>query len=403
MWRTSRFEPSRYCQSRSNTEPVLLRDWLLSREITISFIPTVMAERIMALEWPAKAPLRIVLTGADTLHHYPSPQLPFLLVNNYGPTECTVVATSGPVPSRERADQRPTIGRPITNTQIHILDEDCKPVPIGTPGEIHIGGAGLARGYLNRPELTAQRFIPDPFCAEPGARLYKTGDLACFAPDGPIAFLGRIDDQIKIRGYRIEPDEIVSTLNQHPAIAESAVVAREFSPGDKRLVAYVAAASESSLAYAELRDFLGARLPEYMVPATFVTLPALPVNSNGKVDRASLPAPSASNTLRDEGPVLPRNPIEQRLTEILGALLKVEQVGVNDNFFMLGGHSLLGTQMIARVRETFGVELTLRNLFDHPTAAGMAAEIEQLILTNLEAMTEEEAQRALSSTTHDAA
>ena len=193
----------------------------------------------MALEWPPETTLRVLLTGGDTLRRYPPPGLPFRVVNNYGPTESTVVATSGAVPPVESSDLPPSIGRPIANTEIHILDAQLRQVPIGEPGELHIGGAGLARGYLSRPELTAEKFIPNPFSHAAGSRLYKTGDLARYLPDGQIAFLGRIDDQIKIRGYRVEPGEIVATLNRHPTVAASLVVGREDSPGDKRLVAYI--------------------------------------------------------------------------------------------------------------------------------------------------------------------
>ena len=375
------------------TEPEALRDWVLSRKITISFIPTVMAERVMALDWPADAPLRVVLTGADTLHRYPSSDLPFLLVNNYGPTECTVVATSTPILPDERSSQRPPIGRPIANTQVHILDEHLKSVPKGTPGELYIGGAGLARGYVNRPELTAEKFIPSPFSRETGARLYKTGDLARYLPDGQIAFLGRADEQVKIRGYRIEPNEIVSVLSQYPAVLESAVVARELHSGDKQLIAYFVASPEAQPCYTDLRDFLGARLPAYMVPSTFVRVDRLPLTPHGKLDRAALPEPTGENSLKNEPFQAPRSPVEERLARILTALLGVEQVGLDDNFFQMGGHSLLGAQVIARVRDGFGVELSLRSLFDHPTVREMSAEIERLIFEKLEARSEQETHR----------
>lgn len=384
-------------------EPERLRDWLLSQQITISFVPTVMAERIMALEWPSNAPLRIMLTGADTLHHYPSSRLPFALVNNYGPTECTVVATSGLITPNDRPNQRPPIGKAIANTQVHILNEQMRPVPLGEAGEMYIGGAGVARGYRNRPDLTKQRFIPDPLSSHANARLYKTGDLGRYLPNGQIAFLGRIDDQIKIRGYRIEPNEIVTTLNKFNGIRESAVVANDLCSGEMRLIAYVVLAPESQATLTEMREFLSARLPDYMVPATFIRLDSLPVNSNGKVDRASLPAPSASNSLQDDHVVLPASPVEKAIAEILSSLLKVERIGANANFFMIGGHSLLGTQLIARARDTFGVNLTLRSLFDNPTVAGIAKEIERLIQINIESMTEEEVQRALGDNTAAAA
>jgi amino acid adenylation domain-containing protein len=378
-----------------SVSPTLLRDWLVNHKITITFLPTTLAESIIALEWPARSVLRFLLTGADMLHRYPSPSLPFALINNYGPTETTVVATSGRVPSTAHADMPPSIGRPIANTQIYILDEQLRQIPIGEPGELHIGGVGLARGYLNRPELTNEKFIHNPFSDEPGACLYKTGDLARYLPDGQIAFLGRNDHQIKIRGFRIEPDEIVSVLNGHPAVQMSLVVAREYTPGDKCLVAYIVLASGAQVTSSSLRDTLMTRLPDYMIPATFVQLEALPLTPNGKVDRASLSAPDATNTLRDEAIITPNTPLEEQLAGIVATLLSIEQVGIDDNFFLLGGHSLLATQVILRVAEVFGVELSLRSLFEAPTVRQLAAEIEQRIVTELEAMSNEEVQRLL--------
>jgi len=375
--------------------PILLRDWLVNHKITITFLPTALAESMIALEWPSRSVLRFLLTGADTLHRYPSPSLPFALINNYGPTETTVVATSGRVPSTAHADMPPSIGRPIANTQIYILDEQLRQIPIGEPGELHIGGVGLAKGYLNRPELTNEKFIPNPFSDEPGACLYKTGDLARYLPDGQIAFLGRSDQQIKIRGFRIEPDEIVSVLNEHPAVQMSLVVAREYTPGDKCLVAYIVLASGVQVTASSLRDTLMTHLPDYMIPATFVQLEALPLTPNGKVDRASLPAPDATNTLRDEAIIIPNTPLEEQLAGIVATLLGTEQVGIDDNFFLLGGHSLLATQVILQVAEVFGVELSLRSLFEAPTVRQLAAEIEQHIVAELETMSNEEVQRLL--------
>lgn len=375
--------------------PEQLRDWLLSNEITISFLPTVLAERIMALEWPASTPLRILLTGAETLRHYPSNKLPFRLVNNYGPTECTVVATSGFVPSGVRANGLPTIGRPIANTQVYILDEKLQQVPAGLAGELHIGGAGVARGYLHRPALTVEKFIPDPFSEDPSARLYKTGDVARYLSNGEIAYVGRSDDQIKIMGYRIEPNEIVTVLDRHPLVKTSVVVAREDGNNEKRLVAYVVLNSPSQPPASELRRFLASELPEYMVPAIFVLLDALPLTEHGKIDRRALPLPDVQNTLRDEPFTAPRTPIEERLTVILCSLLELDHVSVNDNFFFLGGHSLLGTQLIARIRAAFAVEIALRTLFDTPTIADLSSEIERLIFARVEAMNEDEVQRLL--------
>lgn len=378
-------------------EPTAVRDWLVSRGITITFLPTPLAERVITLDWPSKHSLRVMLTGADTLHHYPSRKLRFQLVNNYGPTECTVVATSGVVPPIPgRTDQLPTIGRPIDNVQAYILNENMEQVPVGESGEIYLGGASLARGYRNRPDLSAEKFVPDPFSAKPDARLYRTGDLARFLPDGEIAFLGRVDEQVKIRGYRIEPAEIVRALDEHPAVQASAVVARQAESGEKSLVAYFVPETNSVPTHAELRNFVGSRVPEYMIPAMFVMLDSLPLNTSGKVDRAMLPAPDSTNTLRDSTFVAPRTPIEEHVATMLASLLDLGQVSVDDNFFLLGGHSLLGTQLIARIRTAFGIELSLKSLFDSPTVAKLSSEIETLLLAKLEAMTDEEAERLLA-------
>ncbi len=379
-------------------DPEAVRDWLISQKITVCFLATPLAERIMTLEWPTKTSLRVMLTGADTLHHYPPRKLPFQLVNNYGPTECTVVTTSGTILPNEHADRLPSIGSPIDNMQVHIVNKDMRKVPIGEAGEIYIGGAGLARGYRNHSDLTAERFVLDPFGSERGARLFRTGDLGRYLPDGQIAFLGRVDEQIKIRGFRIEPAEIVKVLDEHPAVQASTVVAREVEPGDKRLVAYFVPAGKTQPTHTELRNFIAARLPAYMIPATFVKLEALPLKPSGKVDRATLPAPNAENALHDSSFIAPRTPIEERLAAMLASLLDLDRVSVEDNFFLLGGHSLLGTQLIARIRDTFGVELSLRSLFDLPTISKLSGHIEMLILDKLQAMSEDEAQRLANGT-----
>ncbi len=374
----------------TRAKPGLLRDWLVSKGITITFLPTALAESVMTLEWSANTSLRLLLTGADTLHHYPPPGLPFTLINNYGPTEATVVATSGPILPPEQNDAPPTIGRPIANTQIYILDEYLRQVPVGTPGELYIGGTGLARGYLNRPELTAEKFIPHPFESDSKACLYRTGDLARYLADGQIAFMGRTDHQIKIRGYRIEPNEIMMALDRHPAIQTNLVIACEDIPGDKRLVAYIVLAPEVNVTASSLRDALAIQLPDYMIPAIFVVMEALPLTLNGKIDRATLPLPDAANTLRDGELVAPNTLIELRLAEIVASLLGVEQVGIDDNFFLLGGNSLMGTQVITQIAEVFGVELGLLTLFQAPTIRQLSIEIEELILAKLDAMSDEE-------------
>jgi acyl carrier protein len=269
----------------------------------------------------------------------------------------------------------------------------------GEAGEICIGGPGVARGYRNRPNLSAVKFVRNPFGLDPDGRLYKTGDLGRCLPDGQIEFLGRADDQIKIRGFRIEPAEIVRVLDEHPGVHASAVIAREIAPGDKRLIAYFVPAANARPTHTELRNTIAARLPEYMIPGAFVKLTALPLNTSGKIDRAALPAPTTENTLRDDTYIAPRTPIEERLASMLAPLLGLDKVSVEDNFFLLGGHSLLGTQLIARVRDAFGVELALRALFDGPTVARLSAQVESLLLAKLESMSEAEAERLLESTT----
>ena len=359
-----------------------LRDWIVSRRITISFAATVMAEKLLRLDWPAETALRFLLTGADTLKVYPSARLPFVLVNNYGPTECTVVSTSGVVPAGGAVNQAPSIGRAIDGVEIYLLDEQRQPVTGGL-GEIYIGGAGLGRGYRNRPDLTVERFVANPFNAVPGARMYRTGDLARWLPNGEIAFLGRLDEQVKVRGYRVEPGEVSTVLGQHPAVQTSLVIATEDAPGEKQLVAYLVLSPGATVSATALREYLRQRVPDYMVPAAFIPIPSLPVTEQGKVNRAALPGVNG-NRLSDEAYVEPRTLVEEELVKILAPLLKLDRVGVNDNFFLLGGHSLLGTQVIARVSETFGVDLTLLKLFDHPTVAEMSAEIENLILAKVE-------------------
>ncbi|MFZ0806658.1 MAG: non-ribosomal peptide synthetase [Candidatus Sulfotelmatobacter sp.] len=372
---------------RQQVEP--LRDWLVGEKITISFVPTPLAELLIQTEWPASAGLRLLLTGADTLHRRPPQGLPFILVNNYGPTESTVVATSGVVAPAGADTKQPSIGRAIDGTQVHILDEQMRPVAAGTSGELFLGGASLARGYRKRADLTAEKFVPNPFGNGSGsAKLYRTGDRVRLLPNGEIEFLGRLDDQIKIRGYRIELDEISAVLNSHPEVKASAVTARdvrgaEVNRDEKRLIAYLVLARQSESTANVFREFLQQRVPDYMIPATFVRVDALPLTTNGKVDRAALPAPNG-NTLPEEAYVAPRSVVEQRLAELIAPLLHVERVGANDNFFLLGGHSLLGTQLLTRISETFGIELSLLTIFDRPTLSGMSSEIERLILAKLD-------------------
>jgi amino acid adenylation domain-containing protein len=297
---------------------------------------------------------------------------PETLIHVYGPTETTTFATFYPVKGVRRGDRTIPIGRPIANTQIYILDRQLRPVPVGVVGELHIGGDGIARGYLNRPELTKEKFIANPFSADPRSRLYKTGDSARYLPDGNIEFLGRMDNQVKIRGYRIELGEIESVLDQHPAIQSSVVAVREDAPGDKQLVGYVVPRTGGSFDVVEARKYLKEKLPEYMLPSAFVTLNELPLTPNGKIDRRALPAPDQNRATWKDVYHPPRTPIEETLAGIWAELLKLDKVGIHDNFFDLGGHSLLATQVISRMRNAFSIEVPLRQLFDAPTIAEMA-------------------------------
>jgi acyl carrier protein len=326
--------------------------------------------------WNGGKPLRI-LCGGEALPQELAEQLldrGSALWNLYGPTETTIWSAALRV---ESGDGPVPIGRPIDNTQLYLLDAHLRPVPIGVPGELCIGGVGLARGYLNRPELTAERFMPHPFSEEPGARLYKTGDLARYRPDGLLEFLGRLDHQVKVRGYRIELGEIEAVLTQHPAVRESVVLAREDTPGDRRVVAYVVADQPPWPSSRELRGFLQAQLPHYMVPAAVVLLESLPLTPNGKVDRRALPAPDQESPGKEETFVPPRTATEKTLAEIWATVLGLERVGVYDNFFALGGHSLQAMQIISRVRTVFPVELNVYTLFAMPTVAGCAEIVEK--------------------------
>jgi amino acid adenylation domain-containing protein len=377
--------------TRSN--PECLRDWLVEHGITIAFAPTPVAEQLMCSKWPPHTALRVLLTGADTLRHYPPASLPFVVVNNYGPTECTVVSTSGTVQPNGPFDRLPSIGRPIANTQVYILDENFQQLPPGRSGELYIGGVGLSRGYRNRPDLTAEKFVPNPFSPQSGSRLYRTGDMGYFLPDGQIAFIGRSDDQVKIRGYRVETNEIATVLDRHPMVEASVVIAREDTPGEKRLLAYVVPKADGQLTDKVLREFLLLTLPEYMIPAAFYRLDSLPLTANGKIDRNALPPPVQEQQFSNDDYVAPRTPVESRMAAVLAKLLRLEKVGVNENFFLLGGNSLLGAQVIARIRDAFGVELELLSLFNHPTVAELSSEIERLLVARLGAMSEDEAER----------
>jgi amino acid adenylation domain-containing protein len=294
--------------------------------------------------------------------------------NQYGPSETHCVTQYKARHPPSDWPVLPPIGRPIFNTQIYVLDANLRPVPVGVLGEVYIGGRCLARNYLNRPAATAEKFIPNPFAAEPGERLYRTGDLVHYLPDGNIQFLGRADHQVKVRGFRIELGEIEITLGQHPAVRDAVVIARQDVPGEKRLVAYVVLNPQHSLAspVAELHHFTREKLPDYMMPSAFVILEALPQLPNGKVDRRSLPAPESARPELDNFYVAPSTPSEQALSDIWAEVLRLDRVGVNDNFFELGGDSIRSFQVISRANQS-GLKLTLKQFYDHPTVAGIAS------------------------------
>jgi amino acid adenylation domain-containing protein len=281
---------------RARTSPVMLRDWLVAHEITMAFVPAMLAEPMLAAQWSPNCNLRFLLAGAETLHRYPASDLPFTVINNYGPSECTVVATSGAVTPAGSDRTLPPIGASIANTQIYLLDEKQRRVPNGAVGEIYIGGTGVARGYRNRPALTAEKFLPNPFVTSvtevnqaQDARMFRTGDLGCQLPDGRIAFRGRVENHAEIRGHRIDLDEITSVLQRHPRVDSCAVAVIEGAVREQCLVAYVVPDNGTpALRTSELREFLAHRLPSFMVPALFTTVSELPLDSNGRLDRAAL-------------------------------------------------------------------------------------------------------------------
>jgi acyl carrier protein len=297
------------------------------------------------------------------------------IINCYGPTESTTFTSCYHIPRQlDQFCDSISIGRPIANTEVYIVDQYLQPVPVGIYGELLIGGPGLARGYLNHPELTAEKFIPHPFSAAGGARLYRTGDLVRYLADGDIEFAGRRDQQVKIRGFRIELGEVEAALCTHTAVRQAVVVARADGRGERRLVAYVIEGEEVS--GSELRAHLKERLPDYMLPAMFVTVTEMPLTPNGKVDRERLPAPEGLADDESGEYEAPQTAIEEVLAGIWAEVLGVERVSRRDNFFDIGGHSLLATRVISWVRKVFKVELALRTLFEEPTVAGLAATLE---------------------------
>ncbi|WP_224362171.1 non-ribosomal peptide synthetase [Hyalangium versicolor] len=357
------------------TAPERLLAWLAAERITLCFAPTPLAEAMLDVPWPRELRLRALLTGGDRLRRRPTRALGVRLINHYGPTEATVVATCAAV-SVEESSTLPPIGRPIANTAVYLLDPHLQPVPRGAVGELYLAGSSLALGYLNQPALTAERFIPDPFSDAPGARLYRTGDVARYLPDGQLEYLRRTDAQVKVRGFRIELGEIEAALARHPAVKESVVVAQE-GAGGHRLVAYhVTREGVPAPTVEELRHFLEELLPAHMVPSAFVEMRALPLTPNGKLDRRALPT-SASGSERVV--VAPRTPVEELLVATWRTLLGIQEVSTTDSFFELGGHSLLATQVLSRIERTLQLSLPVRTLFEAPTVVALARRIEEAL------------------------
>jgi amino acid adenylation domain-containing protein len=376
-------------------DPARLRDWLIAQRVTIGFVPTPVAEALIGLPWPAEGPLRTLLTGGDVLHIFPPASLPFSVINNYGPTEATVVATSGVVPTDGGAFALPAIGHAIDGVEVHVVDERLQQVANGGTGELLVGGIGLARGYLYRDDLTEERFISNPFNGPSGTRLYRTGDLVRVHAGGEFEFLGRVDEQVKIRGQRVELGEIAAALDRHHSVSSSVVVAIDDSVLGRRLVAYIVGAHRGAIAGEMLREHLARTLPAHMLPGEFICIPEMPMTANGKVDRAALPQATRSPLAVRKGGRRPTSPVEQVLAQMVADLLELETVDTDENFFNLGGHSLLGAQLIARVSELYRVELPLRTVFDGPTVGEIAAAVEASLLAEVSALSEDEAIRLL--------
>jgi amino acid adenylation domain-containing protein len=358
-----------------HSSPEVMQQWMIRERVTIAFVPTVHATPMIAMKWPATSALRLLLTGGDVLHRPPAVPLPFDVVNNYGPTECTVVATCAVLESGSPG--APPIGRPIAETSVYLLNEFGEQIPDGSVGEIYIGGSGVGRGYRNLTDSTERSFLPDPFAGAPGARMYRTGDRGVRRPDGQIEFRGRLDRQTKIRGQRVELDEIGSSLTQHPSIDFATAITNISAGEENQLVAYVLPKDNACVPTVhELQKHLLRSLPNYMVPDIFVRLHALPLSLNGKLDLTMLAQPMNADLLEKKAAKTPSTPIEQKLLTMVQKLLENDAVGPEDNFFLAGGHSLLGMQLVMRVRDAFGVDLTLRQLFEAPTVERLALLVE---------------------------
>ncbi|HYR08202.1 MAG TPA: amino acid adenylation domain-containing protein, partial [Longimicrobium sp.] len=357
--------------------PPAFREMLREERITTLYQTTALLNQLSREQPDVFAPLRDVLFGgqavdADSVRRLLKAGKPQRLLHMYGPTETTAWCSYENVEHVAEDALTVSVGRGTGNQRIYLLDTALNPVPVGVPGEAYVGGDGVVRGYLDRPGLTAERFVPDPFASEPGARMYRTGDRLRWKADGRLEFIGRVDEQVKVRGFRIEPGEIEATLTAHAHVHEARVIVREDEPGEQRLVAYVVGEADADA----LREHLRLSLPEYMVPSAFVRLERIPLTPNGKLDVKALPALDLASA--GERYVAPRTPVEEVLAEIWAEVLRLERVGVRDSFFELGGHSLLATRVVSRIRAVFGVELPLRALFEGPTVAELAGRVEEM-------------------------
>ena len=359
------------------------------RKVTTLFVTTALFNELAAANARIFQSVKQVLFGGEAVNPesvrrvLESGGRPRRLLHVYGPTECTTFATFHLVSEVEKDATTIPIGRPIANTTAYMLDKHGNPLPIGVPGELYLGGPGVAQGYLNEPELTAERFVADPFAADKTQRMYRTGDIVRYLPDGNIDFIGRLDDQVKIRGFRIEPGEIECVLRQHPGVAMATVIVRQDNDGGKRLVAYLVLANpEEPPQPGELREFLRQRLPDYTVPSAYVFLGKLPLTASGKIDRKALPAPVLDRELGSF--IAPRSETEKTVAETWSAVLQIQGVGVHHDFFQLGGHSLLATRVVSKLRSIVGIDIPLSVFFENATVAAIAAYIDGARLTTIE-------------------
>ncbi|WP_420126163.1 amino acid adenylation domain-containing protein [Longimicrobium sp.] len=376
--------------------PPTFREMLREERITTLYQTTALLNQLSREQPDIFAPLRDVLFGgqasdADSVRRLLKAGGPQRLLHVYGPTETTAWCSWEKVEHVAEDALTVSVGRATGNQRIYLLDSALNPVPVGVPGEAYVGGDGVVRGYLDRPGLTAERFLPDPFAAQPGMRMYRTGDRLRWKADGKLEFIGRVDEQVKIRGFRIEPGEIEAALTAHAGVQEVRVIVREDEPGKQRLVAYVVGTADGDT----LREYLRESMPEYMIPGAFVGLERIPLTPNGKLDRKALPAPELASA--EEMYVAPRTPVEEVLAEIWVEVLRLERVGVHDSFFDLGGHSLLIMRLLAKIQATFDLEISIRTVFSMPTLEAMAAEIERRIYEDVADMTEDEAAQLAES------